>query len=221
MLIGGVGGLAAFKLAERFAPSILSTQATIDGTSIGAPASALLVATVAVSAVMATWPDIDKPDSFISHVARHAMWLAGAALGLALAYDLTNHLLWMIGGAVVGGIVGLVGGWPFLLTLRVASGGHRRGTHSLLTLAALGFGAVVLMWIGWGGTALLAGILAWSELLHLLGDVVTPGGVALFWPIWPGPIYLIPHTLALIGEPVAAVIAVAVGAFFIWFWGGL
>lgn len=221
MLIGGVGGLAAYDLAGRFAPGIVPSQFSLAGADIPIPPLAIGVTCVAVSSVMALWPDLDNPDSFITHAASHLMWLVGGLAGLLLAFELTHEVLWMVVAAVLGGIVGLVGGIPILMTLRVASLGHRRMTHSLLLAFGLAFGGGVLYLLHWTAVAVLVWVVVWGELLHLAGDVVTPGGVALFFPIWPGDIHLVPFWFAVAGEPVVAILSVLVGVFFIWFWGSI
>ncbi len=211
MLIGAAGGLVAYRLAEHFDPSILSVQVPVGDSTYAVPTLAIGAACVAVSSVMALWPDLDKPDSFITHAATHLMWLPGAVLGLLVAYAATHAILWLVVGVVVGAILGLIGGRPLLLILRIASGGHRRLTHSLLVGAALLAGAAVLYLIDWSGPAALLLIVAWGQALHLAGDVVTPGGVALLFPLWPREIHLVPYWFAPFGELAAGGLAVVVG----------
>jgi membrane-bound metal-dependent hydrolase YbcI (DUF457 family) len=217
MLIGAVGGLAVFKVAERLDPSILSAQFSLGDSTYSIPTAAVGVACVAVSSVMALWPDLDKPDSFISHVASRLMWLPGGLVGLIVALVATHTTVWMVVGAAVGAILGHIAGGLILGILGVLSGGHRRLTHSILIGIGLVFGTWVLYLMNWGGVGVLLVIVAWGQLLHLAGDVVTPGGVALFYPIWPGPIYLVPHSFALFGEVAVGCIALVLGVvLFIW-----
>jgi membrane-bound metal-dependent hydrolase YbcI (DUF457 family) len=74
----------------------------------------------------------------------------------------------------------------------------------------------IAAWLAWrsGNTwlAVILGALVWGELLHLLGDVVTPAGVPLWYPI-SGQRAHIPHPLALIGEPIMVLAAVGLGAY--------
>jgi membrane-bound metal-dependent hydrolase YbcI (DUF457 family) len=222
MLIGAAGGLAVYELVERFAPAILPAQFSILGADIPIPPVAIGAACVVASSVSALWPDIDKPDSFISHAATHLMWLAGGLAGLLFGLQLGKGFIAIVVGVVLGGIAGVfVGAPPIMTILRVATGGHRRLTHSLLVGGGLFFGAWVLYLLHWDAVSLLALILAWGQILHLAGDVVTPGGVALFFPIWPGDIHIFPFWLAAIGEPAVAILSVMVGAFFIWVWGSV
>lgn len=225
MLIGGVAGLAAFDLAGRYAPDLVPSQVTVAGVAVPAPSFMVGAACVVVSAVVALWPDLDKPDSFISHVGTRLMWVAGGLAGLMIASDLANGLAsglagGLVAGVILGAMAGLVIGLPPVMTvLRVLSGGHRRLTHSVLVGAGLAFGAWVLYLLHLGASSLLLAILSWGLFLHLVGDVVTPGGVALFFPIWPGDIHLAPFWFAAVGEPVVAIVAALVGAYFIWGWG--
>jgi membrane-bound metal-dependent hydrolase YbcI (DUF457 family) len=64
--------------------------------------------------------------------------------------------------------------------------------------------------------ALVVAALLWGQLLHIIGDVVSVGGVPLFWPIRSRPLAL-PYALAVWGEPAVAGVALLVG---IWLLGG-
>ena len=85
-------------------------------------------------------------------------------------------------------------------------------THSLTLATGMGVAA----WLAWRSSntwlAFMLGALVWGELLHLLGDVVTPAGVP-FWYPFSNQRARIPHPLAFIGEPIMALAALALGAF--------
>jgi hypothetical protein len=54
---------------------------------------------------------------------------------------------------------------------------------------------------------------AWGQWLHLLGDLVTPSGVPLLYPLSDRAVRLLPRSLATIGEPLIACAALLCGAF--------
>jgi inner membrane protein len=75
---------------------------------------------------------------------------------------------------------------------------HRGLTHSLLFVAGIGavgwLAGTFLAGLGAGGTVSLAGVTlgvagfggfvgAYAILAHLAGDIITPAGVPLFWPL--------------------------------------
>ena len=61
-------------------------------------------------------------------------------------------------------------------TIRRVSGGHRHGTHYLLT--ALVVGGLLRLWHPWIGDAVAVGMIA-----HSLGDMCTVAGVRWLWPL--------------------------------------
>jgi hypothetical protein len=124
-------------------------------------------------------------------------------------------------GAIVGLFVGLIiGGWSALLLLkgiRSLAGGHRRLTHSLV----LGAGLFALAWALWfvlgaGWLALIPLALAWGQLLHVVGDVVTPSGVPLLWPLIETPLRVFPTGTGKTGEMAVALLAVGIMAFLVY-----
>src|SRR5579859_7248017 len=128
MLIGAVGGLTAFRMAQAVAPATL----TVWVGNRALPSNVIGLGCVALSAYLALWPDIDEPGSHISRIAPHYMWLFGASLalsvGVAASLSPSFLLLFTLLGALGMGISGGV----LLAILRFISGGHRRLTHSLL-----------------------------------------------------------------------------------------
>jgi membrane-bound metal-dependent hydrolase YbcI (DUF457 family) len=200
MLIGAVGGLAAFRIVEYLAPSALSVHVDIGASTYAIPPSAIGLTVVAVSAFLAVWPDIDESGSWISHQASHVMWLLGAMTGMIVAFAFTQSAIWLAAGFVAGAIIGRIAGGLVLQLLRILSGGHRRMTHSLLVGAALIVAAGIVYAMGLGALSLPLFGLAWGQYLHLAGDVVTPGGVPLFYPLWGRDIRVLPYGIAQFGE---------------------
>jgi membrane-bound metal-dependent hydrolase YbcI (DUF457 family) len=94
-----------------------------------------------------------------------------------------------------------------LRIIRGAAGGHRHLTHSLVVSVPLALIAAGCWWQGLTVAALVVGLLAWGQWLHLLGDLVTPAGVPLAYPLSDHDIRLLPRPLARMGEPLVAVLA--------------
>jgi membrane-bound metal-dependent hydrolase YbcI (DUF457 family) len=211
MLIGAVGGLAAFKIAEHLAPSALSVQINIADSAYTIPPSAIGLTVVVVSAFLALWPDIDESGSWVSHQASHVTWLLGAMTGLIVAFAFTQSAIWLVSGFVIGAVIGRIAGGLILQILRILSGGHRRMTHSLLVGAALVVAAGVMYAMGLGVLSLPPLALAWGQYLHLAGDVVTPGGVPLLYPFWGRDIRILPYSIARFGELIVGCAALLFG----------
>lgn len=204
-LVGAVGGMALARLGAvmpipEAIPGLLG-----DGRML-APGGVLVIL---VSAVLALWPDLDEPSSMI---ARRAPW-GGGALGAAIAAGFSAAMeqsapmeaLLLLAGLSAGALAGSVA--P--RAIRRIAGGHRRGTHSLATA-----GVLLLLALGlapFSALALAPAALAWGIALHVLADVVTPGGVALFYPLWRRPIRLLPGRLARYGEIGIATLAIIAG----------
>jgi membrane-bound metal-dependent hydrolase YbcI (DUF457 family) len=211
MLIGAVGGLAAYRIAEHFAPSVLSVQIDLADSTYTLPPSAIGLTVVVVSAFLAVWPDIDEQGSWISHQASHVMWLLGAMTGMIVAFAFTQSVLWLVAGFVAGAVIGRIAGGLVLQILRILSGGHRRMTHSVLVGAALIVAAGVMYALGLGVLSLPPLALAWGQYLHLAGDVVTTGGVPLLYPLWGRDIRVLPYGIAQFGELIVGGVALMVG----------
>jgi membrane-bound metal-dependent hydrolase YbcI (DUF457 family) len=60
-------------------------------------------------------------------------------------------------------------------------------------------------------SALVPATLAWGQLLHLLGDVVTISGVPVLWPISTRDIRVLPAPLARRGEAIVGMLALFAG----------
>jgi membrane-bound metal-dependent hydrolase YbcI (DUF457 family) len=214
MLIGAVGGLAAYKAVEYLDPNVLNIHL---GTTYTVPSTVTGLGIILVSAYLALWPDIDEPGTHISHRAPSYMWLLGAIIGslIAITIDKTSVFVWI--APLAGAIIGYMLGGVLIKLLRFVSGGHRRLTHSLLVGSTLFTAGAVLYWTGAKALALPEFALAWGQALHLIGDVVTPGGVPLFYPIWWENIHFFPYRVSRFGEPIIAVVSLAVGFVLLWF----
>lgn len=225
MLIGAVGGLA---LARLVGPQALPFDVSA---SLGPNSHTLVFA--GGSALLATLADIDEPNSWIGQRVR---WILSVLAGLLLGWagwllaptDVGASIAQQVRivtplrpfvGAGVGFMVGalLVGPWLSYEVLRGAQdmfGGHRRMTHSLITSAILAAGGIILWFAILPALALIIAALLWGQLLHLVGDVVTPGGVPLFWPMQAKPIKL-PYPIAVWGEPSIAVASLLLGVWLV------
>lgn len=192
MAIGMAGGVVLSRLVPGLVP--------------GDPAVAALALPI-VSAVAATWPDIDHPDAWVSRRARPALLAAGAPVGVLAAGPATPVEAGAAAG--LGALLGLLVGGLLIELLRIAAGGHRGGTHSLLAP-----GLLLLAWAALAGTgawAYLPPLLIWGWLLHILGDVVTPAGWRPLAPL-QGPALRLPRRLARHGETAVGATALTVVA---------
>jgi membrane-bound metal-dependent hydrolase YbcI (DUF457 family) len=218
LLIGAVGGLALTRLLpDAVLPSTSAAVPLLEHTPEGV--------VVLTSAFAASWPDIDEPGSFVSQRVRWTITiltgLVLALVGLALAPllplppDLAGAapLLGLAGGIALGmGLIGPLLGLQVLRAIRTMAGGHRRLTHSLVLSLPLALLAV-LLWSVQPVAAVGVGLLAWGQWLHLLGDLVTPSGVPLLYPLTTRDTHLLPRPLTTIGEPLIASAALLCGAF--------
>lgn len=210
-LIGGCAGGCAGIGLERFRPDLLATAA--DSIPGGTPEMAQL-ALVAVSAFVALIADIDEPGSWISRRTVAVVSIAGMALG-ALAGSLFS-LVWLLVGIGIGAVAGSLLGSALVRGIRVAAGGHRRLTHSLVLAAgfvALGIGLITTVDPRW---AAIPFALAWGIVIHDLGDVVTPAGVPLLYPLSSKDVRILPEPICRAGEFIAGASAVALLALVFW-----
>ena len=211
-LIGAVGGLALSHALGGATVQQIAGVSSLSG-----------IVTVSVSALLALWPDIDEGDSWISHRARTVIVIITALLGAmggwlwgqAPCAPPVPAALLALAGALLGLLVGPLLGGPVLRLIHTASGGHRHLTHSLSLALVLGAAAAA----GWAahsyGLAVLPAALMWGELLHLIGDVVTPAGVPLWYP-FSRRAFRLPHPISHFGERLVFVGALAVGAFLLY-----
>lgn len=213
MLIGAVGGLGAYRVAERLVPSALAVRLTVGNASYAVPNTVVGLSCVIASAYLAWWPDIDEPGSHISRQIGHFMTWLGAIIGLLIGLTLNRSVILLVVGALCGAGVGRVGRYAFLRLLHTLSGGHRHLTHSLLLGTAMVIAGGVLYFTRLSGLTLPLLALAWGQFLHLAGDVITPGGVPLFYPIWRRDVHLLPHSVALVGEMLAGITTALLGLF--------
>lgn len=158
-----------------------------------APAAHLAAGQTAEAAVLvagaALLPDLDHGNSTAAHalgpVSRvaasgvqrlvghrgpvHSL-LAAVATGALAMFAAT---LWPLAGAIIAGAVvglGVLGLW------------HRPGRRGLALLVAVGVAVAWHVTAGLGPAA-LADCITGGMALHLIGDVLTRGGVPLLWPL--------------------------------------
>ncbi len=217
MLIGAVSGLALGRTLEAMGIGpALGLDATIAHTMghSGAGWASLAgsgLPLVALSAILATIPDIDEAGSFIARRAEAVMTLAGACLAVFAAYAARlSPAAWVI-AALIGVVVGWIAAYAALRFIRRAAGGHRRLTHSLLLALVFALAAFGLWWRGFGAWALIPGALAWSIVIHDLGDICTPAGLPLLYPLSSRPVRVLPDPICRFGEPIAALVASIAG----------
>jgi len=216
MLIGAVGGLGAYRIAEFLAPSTVAVRLTVGSSAVVVPSLVVGLTSALVSAYMALWPDIDERGSYVSNRAPRYMWLWAGMLALCFAVSVTQSILFILVICLAGAIAGRIGVGLFLYILRIASGGHRHLTHSLVLGFALFIGSGVLYVSGLPAMALPAFALAWGQMMHLVGDMVTPGGVPLFYPLSSRDIHLFPYAISRHGELLIACFSFVAGIFFLW-----
>jgi membrane-bound metal-dependent hydrolase YbcI (DUF457 family) len=201
LLIGAVAGLS---LSTRVAPEL------------GLPVHG---AVAAVSALLATWPDLDEPGSWLSRRLRTATIGLGAVVGLAASASVFGtsfrplvlpraELLCagLVGGALVGWLVERV----VLRLLIAVSGGHREGTHGLVAPLLLALAARSLVGTERERWAVVPILLIWGWALHLVGDVVTPQGWRPLAPFVQVSVRL-PHAVAVHGEKLALAASLLAG----------
>lgn len=225
MLIGSVGGLGVAKALSS--TQVLSVSTTAYGASqFGAPYIPLGLLGVGImlsSAALATWPDIDEPGSWPSRRLKSTITLIttpiAGVIGYALAVqgyvaqrpEITAGVGILIGAALLGPLLG----WLVLRLIRLGAGGHRRLTHSAL-LGALFAGLAFALWRnGQPVWALVPAALAYGQALHNLGDLVTPAGVPLLYPLSSRDVGL-PRPFSQFGETLVTIIAIGVGYWLLW-----
>ncbi|HEU4325404.1 MAG TPA: metal-dependent hydrolase [Roseiflexaceae bacterium] len=210
MLIGGVGGLALMQAAPGIVPRGLVELA-------GGRPLVVELAVIGLSAVLATWPDIDEPGSWLSRRVAAVLTVLGFGLGCWLGLggpypgvSLTGPGLLVV-SALAGTVVGALLAAVFLQGVRTAAGGHRRGTHSLVLAGVMGLAALGLRWFGLDMPAFVLLALVWGLCWHVVGDVVTPAGVPLLYPFSDRDVRLLPRPLARFGEPLIGLVTLAIG----------
>jgi membrane-bound metal-dependent hydrolase YbcI (DUF457 family) len=144
------------------------------------------------------------------------MWVFGALAAFTFGVAASLPLGWLLLAICAAAVIGRITGRLLLNLLRFVSGGHRRLTHSLVLGISLFVLAGVLYGFGLPSLAFPSFAIAWGQFLHLIGDVVTPGGVPLFYPLWSRNIHLFPHSFTRFGEPIIFMTALLVGFVFIW-----
>jgi membrane-bound metal-dependent hydrolase YbcI (DUF457 family) len=207
LLIGGVAGLALVRLAPAVVPPALAQL-------VGGNVVVRDLVVVALSAMLASWPDIDMPGSWIARRVGIAASLLGLVLGFlaGLRSDVPGVPLRGVALLAVASLVGLfVGALVGRLIPRgvqLAAGGHRGLTHSLLVGAILGVAGLALDRQGLPVLGVVPLALAWGLVCHVVGDVVTPAGIK---PLLPVSDWTLRLPLGRFGEPIIALVAIVVG----------
>ncbi|WP_322489352.1 metal-dependent hydrolase [Chloroflexus sp.] len=209
--VGAVSGLALVTLVETVRPELLPERIGMMPPIAGVPGGAGGAAVIVASAFLALIPDIDEPNSFISRRVREVLTLAGVALGLALGVVVRGPAWLPLATGAVGGAVGMLAGWALLKVIRGAAGGHRRLTHSFVLAGLLAALAWALALAGAGLVWLVPAALAWGIVIHCVGDLVTPAGVPLLFPLSDAKIRVMPEPMCRYGEALIFLVASGVG----------
>lgn len=179
-LAGGIAAAAALHAAQlvpELSPYLPSGLITIQ--HIVMP---VVFPGAAAAAVAALLPDIDEPQSLISNSPNAIRKQLGRGRRPSdRAARQSASLLLRIANILTRGLAMLV---------RVIAGGHRAATHVLFVAAALTVG----MWF-LGASIGFPSLWMWfaaGYLSHLLLDMMTPSGLALFWPMSRGNWHLLP-----------------------------
>ncbi len=225
MLIGGVGGLALAKLLAHTHAITLPVDA-YGAAQFGTPYVPLGftgLGLVVGSACLALWPDLDEPNSKPAQYLKTTVTLITTPLTALVGYGLAHQGYlaqrpefaalsgFLLGAALLGPILGYL----LLRLIRFGSGGHRRLTHS----GVLGALLASIAWGLWHSNqpvwALIPAALVWGQVLHVLGDVVTPAGVPLLYPFSSRDVGL-PRPFSHFGEILITVMAIGVGYWLLW-----
>lgn len=205
-LIGAIGGLALSVARDTNYVWIASALRDLPSGTAGT------IVLVIASALLSLTPDIDEPNSFISQHVRGLITLVCVAIGIILALSV-GTILAVAAGVIGGAVAGMIIGKSVLRLIRLAAGGHRRFTHSLVlagVFAMLAVGVSLTMdsvlWIVPAG-------LAWGIVLHIVGDVVTPAGVPILYPFSSFDVRVLPEPICKLGEPLIVIAALAAGWF--------
>jgi len=154
----------------------------------------LIVPCAAIAAATSLLPDLDEMESLASNAPR--------VLVVPLVYAVTRrrtrarmlvgYLLWRAATALAAATTR-----PLSRGVRRLAGGHRRGTHAPVTVAALGLLALAAAHAGVVPPALATA--AWlGYLSHATADACTVDGVAGPWPRDRRRVYLVPRRLRVL-----------------------
>lgn len=171
---------------------------------------------IASSSFLAILPDVDHPKSWISkHVTTFmtlGFWLGLCTL-LSIHYASSINVYdqsgWIraIGGVIVCGICARVMTLVILALIRRASGRHRGITHSWLVAMLTGFAAWHFQ--NQSAFAWTLAAISYSIIIHTLADIVTPSGVAIFYPVTSWKLRILPEPIARFGELIIASITIS------------
>ncbi len=163
--------------------------------SLGHMSPADLAASTAACAGAAMLPDLDEPGSSVAHLCEPLSGLVSHVTAkVAGGHRKATHSLLAVGGAaaigfaVEGSRIASAVALAVLFALFVRSVAPPGLRHGLVALALAAGGAWAC--VSHVGTAWLVVALPAGVALHLVGDMLTAGGVPLFWPYgrsisWP------------------------------------
>lgn len=184
-LAGGIAAAAALHAAQlvpELSPYLPSGLITIQHVVLP-----VAIPGTAAAVIAALLPDIDEPQSLISNSPNAIRKQLGRGRKPAdRAARQSASLLLRIANVLTRGLAMLV---------RVIAGGHRAATHVLFVAAALTAG----MWF-LGAAIGFPSLWMWfaaGYLSHLLLDMMTPSGLALFWPMSRGNWHLLPSFMRM------------------------
>ncbi|MDP9311001.1 MAG: metal-dependent hydrolase [Chloroflexota bacterium] len=225
MLIGVVGGLALAKLLA-YTRAISLPPGAYDAAQFGTmsvPLGLTGLGLVLGSACLALWPDLDEPNSKPAQYLKTTVALITTPLTGLIGYGLAHHgylaqrpMVATLTGFVLGAtLLGPMLGYLLLRLIHIGAGGHRRLTHSGVLSVLL----VAIAWCLWRSNqpvwALIPAALVWGQVLHVLGDLVTPAGVPVLYPFSSRDVGL-PQPFSQLGESLITVAAIGVGYWLLW-----
>jgi membrane-bound metal-dependent hydrolase YbcI (DUF457 family) len=184
-LTGGIAAAAALhaaRLLPELAPHIPTGMITMHGVVLP-----VLLPGMAVAVVASLLPDIDEPQSLISNSPNAIRAQLGTGRrGADRAARRGAGVILQVGNILTRTLAQLV---------RLLAGGHRAATHVLPIAAALTVGMYYL-----GASLGFPSLWIWfaaGYLSHLLLDMMTPAGLALFWPLSKRDWHILPSFLRM------------------------
>lgn len=184
-LTGGIAAAAALhaaRLLPELAPYIPTGMITMHGVVLP-----VLLPGMAVAVVASLLPDIDEPQSLISNSPNAIRAQLGTGRrGADRAARRGAGVILQVGNILTRTLAQLV---------RLLAGGHRAATHVLPIAAALTVGMYYL-----GASLGFPSLWIWfaaGYLSHLLLDMMTPAGLALFWPLSKRDWHILPSFLRM------------------------
>ncbi len=118
-----------------------------------------------------------------------------------------NVWLIAVGGMLLSGLSARLLTILVLALVRRASGRHRGITHSWLVAMLTGFAAWHFQ--NQSAFAWTLAAISYSIIIHTLADIVTPSGVAIFYPVTSWKLRILPESIARFGELIIASITIS------------